>query len=124
MFFYQISSLGQWKKFYRVIACDGPLKPDFRDENQNIGFHECKFCMYQHQQLFLGITFLSYLFLAWARTQMTLLKYGDIKSTLGELDRAFSNYCQEEFNQYVQLLGDDVTCKAELNCLKTRMYTN
>ena len=27
----------------------------FRDESQNIGFHECKFCLYAHQKLFLGV---------------------------------------------------------------------
>ena len=109
-----------------ILSCyslQWTIETSFRDENQNIGFHECKFCLYAHQQLFLGITFLSYLFLARACTQSILHRYGDIKSTLGELNRAFEHYCQEEYVQYVQSLDEIVTCKAELNCLKTQMYS-
>jgi len=98
------------------------IETSFRDENQNIGFHECKFCLYAHQKLFLGITCLSYLFLAWARANPILRRFGDLDSTFGEVNFAFQHYCQDEFYQYLDKIGAKTTCPDELNCLKTILY--
>ena len=98
------------------------IETSFRDESQNIGFHECKFCLYAHQKLFLGVTCLSYLFLAWARSHPILQRYGHVDSTFGEVNIAFNHYCQDEFNRYLNTLGAQTTCPEELNCMKTILY--
>ena len=54
----------QWDAQRNPIQIQSSMdnRNQLRDESQNIGLHECKFCLYAHQKLFLGMTCLSYLF--------------------------------------------------------------
>jgi hypothetical protein len=99
------------------------IETAFRDQSQNMGFHECRFCEIAFQRLFLLITCLSYIFLIWAKSHPFLMNYGDVTTTLGEVRRAFMHYCQNEFIELFKSIEQQTSCPEELACVKSFIYS-
>jgi len=69
--------------------------------SQNLALHGCKWRELSGQNCFLSLTFLCYLFLTWARVHGELESYGVKQGTLGQTRKAFRNYCQERFADWL-----------------------
>jgi len=74
------------------------IETGYRDMSQNLGLHGCKWRELSGQYCFIGLTFLCYIFLVWARQASLLNRYNSSLKTLGEMRTAFRHYCQEEFS--------------------------
>ena len=74
------------KKSVSNTVLTGRSKRTFGMKVKILVSHECKFCLYAHQKLFLGVTCLLYLFLAWARSHPILQRYGHVDLDLREVD--------------------------------------
>lgn len=107
----------------QVYSLRWTIETAFRDESQNMGFHECRFCEIAYQKLFLTITCLIYIFLIWAKKHPILMGFGDLDSTIGEIKRAFVHYCQNEFFQYFHEIEQECSCPEEIACLKDMIYS-
>ena len=76
----------------------------YRDLSQNIGLHGCQWRDAAGQHCFVGLSFICYWFLQWARRHGILSRYGSDIRTLGSLKRAFIHYCQDEFYSWLSEL--------------------
>ena len=76
------------------------VETSFRDMNQNLALHGCKWQEFSGQKCFLALTYLCYLFLAWAQVHGELVRYGVRRATLGQTREAFKDYSREQFAEW------------------------
>ena len=84
-------------KILATYAKRWTIETSYEVMSQDLNLHGCKWRDLQGQYSFIALTFLSYLFLMWAKVHGRLTHYGDHPTTIGELKRAFIHECQEEF---------------------------
>ena len=80
------------------------IETSYRDMNQNLSLSGCKWQELSAQYLFIALTFLCYLFLAWARVHGCLAGYNSELRTVGQLKEAFSHYCQHHYYNWWKVL--------------------
>nr|MDO8114690.1 transposase [Candidatus Sigynarchaeota archaeon] len=74
------------------------IETNYRDMNQHLSFDRCMWRELSAQYFFIALTFLCYLFLAWAKVYAFLARYNSKLRTLGELKKGFIHYCRDQYN--------------------------
>jgi len=80
------------------------IETSYRDMNQDLDLHGCKWRELDGQYCFIVLTFLCYLFLMWAKVHGFLTGDGVQSQTLGQLKEEFTHYCQGQLIEYISSL--------------------
>ena len=89
------------------------IETGYRDMSQNLGLHGCIWQNLSGQYCFIGLSFLCYIFLMWARHRGAFSHYGLDLRTIGQLRMAFRHYLQGEFAEWLE--------KIHLQCQDCKM---
>jgi hypothetical protein len=76
------------------------IETSYRDMSQDLNLHGCQWRELSGQYCFIVLTFLSYVFLMWARVNGLLTEYGVELQTIGQLKEGFRHYCQARFIEW------------------------
>ena len=99
------------------------IETSYRDMSQDLNLHGCKWRELRGQYCFVGLTFISYLFLTWLKVYGFLIGYGDEIRTVGQSKEAFAHYCQDQFSSWFsEIKGKCETCKIA-NWLYQHLYS-
>jgi hypothetical protein len=98
-------------KILSKYALRWTIETSYRDMSQDLNLHGCQWRELSGQYCFITLTFLSYVFLMWARLNGLLTAYGVELRTIGQLKEGFRHYCQERFIEWFsKLKGECDTC--------------